>query len=165
MLLMPALLLTSICDVTFIDSPCLIILSLSSYTFSSVPVNVSVNLKSSSLFDTTSNTSETFFNCSSVKDLSLAFTLLSFTKSAKAMFSFTLFALSLTVKLRSYALSEFPSSYVYFTVELSVAFESAVADDPEITLSPFFTVIVSNGKPLVGALSVAVTFITIVSFE
>ena len=59
------------------------------------------------VLDTTSNTSETFFNCSSVKDLSLAFTLLSFTKSAKAMFSFTLFALSLTVKLRS---SEFPSS-------------------------------------------------------
>ena len=59
------------------------------------------------VLDTTSNTLETFFNCSSVKELSLAFTLLSFTKSAKAMFSFTLFALSLTVKLRS---SEFPSS-------------------------------------------------------
>ena len=117
------------------------------------------------MLDTTSNTSETFFNCSSVKDLSLAFTLLSFTKSAKAMFSFTLFALSLTVKLRLYALSEFSRLYVYFIVELSVAFESAVADDPEITLSPFFTVIVSNGKPLVGALSTVVTFITIVSFE
>ena len=115
------------------------------------------------VLDTTSNTSETFFNCSSVKDLSLAFTLLSFTKSAKAMFSFTLFALSLTVKLRSYALSEFPSSYEYVTVELFVAFESAVADF--IKFPPPFTVMASDGKPLVGALSVAVTFITIVSFE
>ena len=78
-------------------------------------------------------------------------------------------ALSLTVKLRLYALSEFPSSYEYVTVELSVAFESAVLFDSSVsdsfTLSPFFTVIVSDGKPLVGALSVAVTFITIVSFE
>ena len=34
-----------------------------------------------------------------------------------------------------------------------------------ISVSPFFTLIVSLGNPLVGALSVAVTFITIVSFE
>ena len=81
------------------------------------------------------------------------------------MFSFTLFALSLTVKLRLYALSLFPSSYEYVTVDMPVAFGSSVADEPEITLSPFFTVIVSDGKPLVGALSSAVTFITIVSFE
>ena len=115
------------------------------------------------MLDTTSNTSETFFNCSSVKDLSLAFTLLSFTKSAKAMFSFTLFALSLTVKLRSYALSEFSRLYVYFIVELPVAFGSSVAD--VFKSPPPFTVIASDGKPLVGALSSAVTFITIVSFE
>ncbi len=78
-------------------------------------------------------------------------------------------ALSLTVKLRTYALSEFPRLYEYVTVELPVTFESAVLFDSSVsdsfTLSPFFTVIVSDGKPLVGALSVAVTFITIVSFE
>ena len=126
-------------------------------------------LKSFLVLDTTSNTSETFFNCSSVKDLSLAFTLLSFTKSAKAMFSFTLFALSLTVKLSLYALYNLSRLYEYVTVELPVAFESAVLFDSSVsdsfTLSPFFTVIVSDGKPLVGALSSAVTFITIVSFE
>ena len=127
-------------------------------------------LKSFLVLDTTSNTSETFFNCSSVKDLSLAFTLLSFTKSAKAMFSFTLFALSLTVKLRSYALSEFPSSYEYVTVELSVAFEANFSSffsfTSRFSLLSFFTVMaLSDGKPLVGGLSTVVTSITIVSFE
>ena len=60
-------------------------------------------------------------------------------------------ALSLTVKLSLYALYNLSRLYECVTVDLSVAFESAVADEPEITLSPFFTVIVSNGKPLVGA--------------
>ena len=79
------------------------------------------------------------------------------------MFSFTLFALSLTVKLRTYALSLFPSSYEYVTVDLPVAFGSFVAD--VFKSPPPFTVIASDGKPLVGALSTVVTFITIVSFE
>ena len=108
-------------------------------------------LKSFLFVNKTSKDLEISSNCSSLRVQPLTITFLFFIKVIKSISFSVLPALSLTVKLSLYALYNLSRLYEYVTVELSVAFESAVADEPEITLSPFFTVIVSNGKPLVGA--------------
>ena len=79
-------------------------------------------------------------------------------------------SLSLTVKLSLYALYNLSRLYEYVTVEFSVAlaanFSSFISFTSRFSLLSFFTVMaLSDGKPLVGALSSAVTFITIVLFE
>ena len=109
-LLIPTRSLTSTFDVTFTSVPCLIISSPALYFSPSVPVNSSVNVNVSVLLDSTSNKSETFSNCSTVKVFSSATTLPFLTKSYNLTVLLELPALSLTLKLRLYAFSELPSS-------------------------------------------------------